>query len=60
MRQQGLQIIMVKVVPYPEKPGTLGFGGSSLIFRDTQVLLVGINTNPKGETQKANEILRPK
>lgn len=26
---------MVKVVPYPEKPGTLGFGGSSLIFRDT-------------------------
>lgn len=26
---------MVKVVPYAEKPGTLGFSGSSLIFRDT-------------------------
>lgn len=24
-----------------------------------QMFLVGINTNPKGETQKANEILRP-
>lgn len=26
---------MVKVVPYPEKPGTLCFGGSSLVVRYT-------------------------
>lgn len=26
---------MIKVVPYPEKPGTLGFGSSSFIFRNT-------------------------
>lgn len=26
---------MIKIVPYPEKPGTLCFGGSSFIFRNT-------------------------
>lgn len=26
---------MIKVVPYPEEPGTLCFGSSSFIFRNT-------------------------
>lgn len=39
---------MIKVVPYPEEPGTLCFGSSSFVFRNTlQTNNKEINTNAK-------------
>lgn len=42
---------MIKVVPYPEEPGTLCFGSSSFIFRNTlQTNNKEININTKIKT----------